>query len=685
MRRPLILLALAALVPLALLAAGLGFATLRQQQEAMRESALAEAGAIMADVDRELDSYLEVLGILAQSPLFDEETPDLVRLRILAERIERAWPIIDRIIVSDRDERQIFNSFVPEGTPLPAVVDREGHRRALESGRSEIGDLTGPGPFSEDGLPRATLRVPVVREGLVRYVLVAVVSLDRLRAILASSETPAGWRPFLIDGSGRIAAATAAPEVIGEPAGANAVSARASGDEGIYAGETPSGDPVVTAFVRNPATGWSSHVSIPLALYREPLVRSAGLVAVGGLAAIVLTATFAWLFRRELKVSRDEALARERTARLEALGRVAGGVAHDVNNVLHVILAGIALVRRHHPDPAVERFLGPMKDAAEKGTQTTQGLLAFSRGGGGRKVATDLAAHLRALEPLLRQALRGDISLVVATPPGAVVVEVDPTQLDLALLNLLSNARDAMPGSGAVRVVLATEEDGTQARIAVSDTGPGLPEEVLARAFEPFFTTKPVGSGTGLGLAQVYGFARSVGGTARIASGPGEGATIEIRLPIAGPAAQAAVARAAEATASAAAATETVPAPDDETGRVLVVDDNDAVRASTAAYLADLGFDVVQAANAAEALAVFASGPDAPRIVVSDLVMPGPMNGLALAEAIREQRRGTTIVLVTGYSDAASEAAQRGFPILPKPVDFDRLAELIRTRRRSAA
>ncbi|WP_188914982.1 hybrid sensor histidine kinase/response regulator [Salinarimonas ramus] len=685
MRRPLILLALAALVPLALLAAGLGFATLRQQQETMREDALSGARGIMADVERELDSYLEVLSILSQSPLFDGDAPDLERFRILATRIGAAWPIIDRIILSDRNERQVFNSFVEPGTPLPPVVDLEGHRRIMETGRAEIGDLTGPGPFSADGLPRATLRVPVVREGETRYVLVAIVSLDRLNEILTGRDLPEGWRPFLIDGTGRLAAAAAAPELVGTPAGENALAARASGLSGIYPGRTPAGDPVVTAFVQHPRTGWSSHVSIPLTLYREPLVRSAGLVALGGLAALVLTGTFAHLFRRELQASREEALSRERAARLESLGRVAGGVAHDVNNVLHVVLAGIALVRRHHPDERVERFLQPMKEAAEKGTQTTRGLLAFSRGGSGSKVATDLVAHVRGLEPMLRQALRGDIALAVDLPAEPLVAEVDTTQLDLALLNLLSNARDAMPGGGAVRVSLDTRTEsglGRVARLCVSDTGPGIPEEVLARAFEPFYTTKPVGSGTGLGLAQVYGFARSAGGAARIASPRGGGASIEMLLPL------------TEATraASGDAAADEAPSPavkrcesSDPCGRVLVVDDNEAVRTSTAAFLADLGFDVVQAANAAEALAVFAQNRSAPEMVVTDLVMPGAMSGLDLAEAIKARARGTTIVLVTGYSDAASEAARRGFPILAKPVDFDRLASLLGAEGRSAA
>jgi two-component system NtrC family sensor kinase len=259
-------------------------------------------------------------------------------------------------------------------------------------------------------------------------------------------------------------------------------------------------------------------------------------------------------------------------------------------------------------------------------------------------------------------------------------VKVDPSELELALLNLAVNARDAMPHGGSLTITampqLLTGEAqgeglaGEFVAIRVADTGIGIPAEVLPHVFEPFFTTKEVGRGTGLGLSQVYGFAKQSGGAVTVSSTVGRGTVITLYLP---------------RTHQAPAATGGELAPQAQTrcaGKALLVEDNSEVAEVTAAYLQQLGYNVKRASNAGEALAMLASdaGID---LVFSDILMPGGMNGLDLGLAIRRRYPGILVLLVTGYSNSVRDAVERGFIVLQKPFDLAALEQKLREAQRT--
>src|SRR3954468_16273772 len=244
--------------------------------------------------------------------------------------------------------------------------------------------------------------------------------------------------------------------------------------------------------------------------------------------------------------ARETAQARLfQTLKLEALGQLTGGVAHDFNNLLSVITNGVALLKRGAETPRRERLLDAMEQAAHRGADLTRRLLSFARRQALRPEPLDLRAWLEDMRELLARALRGDIAIEIIAPPDLWWARVDPAELELAVLNLGVNARDAMPRGGRLRLSAANVEldaltdpdrlGGAFIRLAVRDTGTGMPPEVLSRIFEPFFSTKDVGQGTGLGLAQVYGFTRQSGGTARVASRLGAGTTVTVLLPRAPP------------------------------------------------------------------------------------------------------------------------------------------------------
>jgi two-component system NtrC family sensor kinase len=285
----------------------------------------------------------------------------------------------------------------------------------------------------------------------------------------------------------------------------------------------------------------------------------------------------------------------------------------------------------------------------------------------------DLRRSLPDLQDMLRSSLRGDIAIEIAVAPDLWPVRVDLSELELAVLNVAVNARDAMPNGGRLTIAARNatlDEAGPQGlkgdfvALSLSDTGCGIPPDVLARVFEPFFTTKEVGRGTGLGLSQVYGFAKQSGGSAAIASEPGRGATITLYLP-----------RTREAAPVEEPAERVVPR--DGEGRVLLVEDNAAVAEVTVATLEELGYGVRHAGDPGAALRALASD-ERFDLVLSDIVMPGPLNGVDLARMIRTRHPHLPILLATGYSDVAGAAAEEGFPTLRKPYDAASLREAIR-------
>ncbi|MYZ48030.1 hybrid sensor histidine kinase/response regulator [Propylenella binzhouense] len=400
-----------------------------------------------------------------------------------------------------------------------------------------------------------------------------------------------------------------------------------------------------------------------------------------GLPASLVIFGVLWMAMQRTRRLYDEAERREaaeaalrQSQRLEAIGQLTGGIAHDFNNLLMVISGGADRLRRRITDPQQLRMVDMIATAAERGESLTRQLLSFSRRQALAPVPIDLAQRIPELEEILQRSIRGDITVRLDLPPHSCPVTVDPAEFELALINLAVNARDAMPSGGELSIRLEQQHlegessvDGLTGEflsIAVADTGTGIPPDILSRVFEPFFTTKEIDRGTGLGLSQVYGFARQSGGTVTIRSEPNRGTTVTIYLPCS---------RGAAAPRSAPADAVAAVAPG---LRVLVVEDNASVAEVTSAYLAELEADATIVAGGAEALSRIRAG-EAFDLVFSDILMPGGLTGLDLAREVRRLRPGLPIVLATGYSSSAEQAVREGYTVLRKPFSLDQLRSAV--------
>jgi signal transduction histidine kinase/ActR/RegA family two-component response regulator len=362
--------------------------------------------------------------------------------------------------------------------------------------------------------------------------------------------------------------------------------------------------------------------------------------------------------------------------KIEAIGQLTGGVAHDFNNLLQVISGGLQIMGRPGGDPAGrERVFTAMKQAVERGAGLCRQLLAFARRQPLRPEAVDLERLIVGMRELLDRSLRGDVQIRCGFAERLWPVEVDPGELELVILNLAVNARDAMPTGGSVTIsaynapALADHElTGDFVRLDISDTGMGMAADVLAHAFEPFFTTKEVGKGSGLGLAQAHGFARASKGAVRIESTVGRGTKVSLFLP-----------RTLKTPAHpdnllAEASPETTAA---SAGQVLLVEDDDEVAALTVEMINELGYETTRVASAEAALGALANKREID-IVFSDVMMPGPMNGVELAQEIRRRRPNLPVLLTSGYAEAASRSATvHQIKIIPKPYRMEELREAL--------
>lgn len=372
----------------------------------------------------------------------------------------------------------------------------------------------------------------------------------------------------------------------------------------------------------------------------------------------------------EERAALEEALRQAR--KIQALGQLTGGIAHDFNNLLTPIIGGLDLVRRLVDDPAVTPILETAIRSARRGADLTKQLLTFSRMQKLDVRPVDVDEVLGRSEALLSRTLGPQISIEAERGAGVRVL-ADPTQLELALLNLAINARDAMPNGGTLRISAEQVEarsdpellPGAYVRLEVTDTGIGMDAEVQRRAFEPFFTTKETGAGTGLGLSSVYGFARQCGGTARLRSAPGEGTTVYLFLPL----------------------TDEDRAGDwdgelDGSGygnggsaKILVVDDDDEVRQFVASCLGHLGHQVLATADARGAIEMIAE--QKPDLIITDYAMPG-MTGAELARAAREHNPRQKIIFISGFADGEALSATAGDAILvTKPFGMGDLYKAI--------
>lgn len=375
----------------------------------------------------------------------------------------------------------------------------------------------------------------------------------------------------------------------------------------------------------------------------------------------------------ELKTAQEQL---RQSQKMEALGQLTGGIAHDFNNLLTVVVGGLDIITKRAEDTKLKRYAENALAAAERGARLTGQLLAFSRVQRLEVTPTHVAPLIQNMRPLLRNVLGPGIEKRFDLDEAMMPVMADPTQLEVAVLNLAINARDAMPDGGILTfssqpVEVAGDpelEDGDYIELTISDTGVGMAPHVLERAFEPFFTTKEVGKGTGLGLSMVYGMARQSGGAARIESAPGAGTTVKLLF------------RKAEgAVAEAAADAEHAPTPvaKPTPKSVLVIDDDPDVRGFIVATLEEHGYRVREASDGASGLAELAKRKA--DLVVLDFIMPG-MSGAEVASQILAGAPDQPILFVSGYSetDAVKRTAPDA-PLLPKPFRADALEKAVRT------
>ena len=597
-----------------------------------------------------------------------------------------------------------------------------------------IGDL---GPDPATGQLRAQIVQPIERGGHVWLNMSISVLPQEMQQIIDAQRLPPDWTATIMDGRGTVVARhPGGISYAGRPGTDDLRRLMATREEARFDSVNLDGKPVVGYFTKSPQ-GWTVVTAVPRDSGMGGLGGRTALqpIAIGALL-LVLVGMFGalWISRRisgpihalsaiaselrsgepvrapktgmlecdevalaladasvairqgrsELEDRVNEAIDRTREAeqlssrsqRTAALGRLTGGVAHDFNNLLGVISNSAHLIQRSPHAESLAMPLGAIMRSVDVGSRLTQHLLRVAGRQPVHPQVVDLRSTLGEMNELLATVLGKRMQLTMTMAPDLPSVRVDPSELELALINIALNARDATNGMGEItleagRAAPGDVQDlapGEYVAISVSDRGPGIPEDLLVRVFEPFFTTKPVGKGTGLGLSQVLGFCVQAGGTARIASQLGAGTTVTLLLP-------------ARSSASASSsARDEVAQPETRANalagaRVLLVEDNEELNRVTASLLRSFSCQVLTAKDADEALQLFGSGA-AVDVVLSDVVMPGSMDGQALARELRKRRPGLPVVLISGYSEALT--AESSFIVLRKPASPSQILEALR-------
>lgn len=705
-------------LPTLLLSMMAGVAVFQTEQRAAINAAMETAEALSLVTDREMAVRSAMLQALSIAPSLAEGRLD----QFHAEARRLVAGSASTIALTREDGQQMINTRVDWGVALPKTSifrpDVTPNRPLM------VSDLyTGP----HDKRLSFAVRVPVTVAGQPMRLGLGSPVTD-LQQIFRQQPLPKGWLGVVLDSQGYVAARTLDPDKrAGQRASAAMLEAMAKADRGVVETKTLDGVPVFTVFARAPDSGWL----VLIGLSRGQLAHTAWMAFGVTLCVSFIFIVVATLVARRIGGSivrplqglRDDALAMGsgervqatasgledvdivqralvaaseersgheqrmraeieaavaqarqaqeaalRSQKLEALGRLTGGIAHDFNNLLQTMTTGLQLAKKLSADPRADQALAACQRATAKASQLTRQLLAFGRQQVGHESVLDLREQLPELMELVRGAVGSAIDSSLEMEDGLWPVRTDPVQLELAILNLALNARDALHGRGrltiraANRQVVAGEVTdllaGDYVCITVVDDGDGMTQDQMAHAFEPFFTTKPVGQGTGLGLAQVYALARATGGTATLNSKIGLGTEVVLWLPR-----SLGRTRALEAQA---------PASGQRYGgTVLLVEDDASVRELTAQALEDLGFSVMTAPTADQALDLLRGGAQVD-VVLSDIVMPGTRSGVDLARTLKVLKPTLPVVLASGHPVGIEEAPD--VPLVAKPYDTDQVA-----------
>jgi signal transduction histidine kinase len=653
------------------------------------------ADALSLAVDDKILAAVGVLKALETSPYLASGAVSAFDLEARQAMTEpNQW-----VVLFDENGRQLVNTSQPRGVPLALapLPDFKFYKHAVAGRDVFISDLINS---SLTGHLSVGLAILVRTPGKPAYYLAVAQTPEVPHEVLAAEGLPASWYGALFDRSGRVIARnTASTLAVGRTAPPGFAQQIQHKSQGVFKGRSPLGEDVIVAFRRSLLTGWTLVVALPLAAERAELIRSLAFTVFLVLVLLSAGAALVWRFadvasravgglqRGAEALGRGEAVASTPTGlsetdavgqalhnaslrlkqRDENLQRLTGGVAHDFNNLLTVVIGSLDMLGRRLTEPRLNRLVAAAREAAERGASLTGKLLAIGRRQRLTPEPLDLNQLMAAARPV------GEAFRVVTRPAAdAVWTMADRTQLELALDNLLVNARDAMPGGGEVVIEAGYEivtgpapdpeapRPGSYAVLSVRDAGVGMTPEVRGRIFEPFFTTKARGAGTGLGLPQVLGVAQQLGGGVTVETAPGRGACVRLYLPRAEP-------------PHAPTARSSVPEVAELAGRkVMLVDDDDEVRAVTAELMRDMGCEAEDLSDGAAAQMRLEAGAR-PDLLVTDYAMPG-MTGAELAHWCARTRPYLPVLLISGYLDVeALEQTWKGL-VLTKPFSREALA-----------
>src|SRR5512138_3318588 len=658
-RRSLVALGVAATLPTVVFAALGVFYLLQIERERIQNAALSSAEHLMALADTRFERDLAVLGVLSSSRSVQRGDWPAFRARVKdAAASNPEW-----LSILVFDTAQMLQVFPGAAAPISAR-----HLDAINEVVRSKAEAVGQSERAEQ--PTVWIYAPVRVDDGIPYVLAAAVGTDVFQDILVDAAPP-GSTAAIVDADGNFIARTLSyEERVGTPATRFVREAIASGPHGIYRGETYEGLKNFTAFHTSVRTRWSTHIAVPSSLLDTPATWSFAVAALAGLGAVLLAGVLVVLVLRDMAERRRAEEALRQSQKMEAVGQLTGGIAHDFNNLLTAIIGNLDMIHsRAAGNERLQRSAANALEAARRGAKLAAQLLAFSRTQRMAVRRIDLRQLLNGMSGLLTQSVGPSIRVEVAIDEDAASIVSDANQLELALLNLAVNARDAMNGSGTLTITAkrATKVDrslppGDYVDLEVCDTGTGMSDEVRARAIEPFFTAKPTGQGTGLGLSQVYAVARESGGALSIENGPRGGTVVRLTLR-----------RAVETTAPPMTRPSTgiskpLPASGTESRTsVLVVDDDRLVRRFMAESLKAQGYQVVDVPDGQSAIERLQES--AFDLLIADFAMPG-MNGAELARMAREMQPDLRILIVSGYADSnALQAAVGNAPQLRKPFD----------------